>query len=161
MLLEVDGINTFRGPAHVLRGVSIAVDTRRGGRRWSGAMAPAAPRSSRASSGCFRFAPAISAFATRRSPSLPPHRRARAASAMRRRIPASFPELTVAREFDDQPLAPPREGASGDSTRGDSEEGAFGVFPEVRISRPAGAEFERRAEKDGGGRAGDGALALI
>src|SRR5690349_7568894 len=26
MLLEVDAINTFRGPAHILRGVSIAVD---------------------------------------------------------------------------------------------------------------------------------------
>ncbi len=27
MLLEVDDINTYRGPAHVLRGVSINVDT--------------------------------------------------------------------------------------------------------------------------------------
>ena len=26
MLLEVDDLNTYRGPAHVLRGVSIAVD---------------------------------------------------------------------------------------------------------------------------------------
>jgi hypothetical protein len=55
-LFEVDAINTFRGPAHILHGVSLTVDDGEVA-RWSGAMALAAPPSSRALPACRRCGP--------------------------------------------------------------------------------------------------------
>ncbi len=136
MLLEVDDINTYRGPAHVLRGVSITVDKdevvalvgRNGAGRTTIIESITGLRPIR--SGHIRFRDAeITA--------LPPHRRAKLGIGYAPENSGIFPELTVAenlmisRWLSAKTGRPGTKGAThgGD---GDSEEGAFRVFPEVR-----------------------------
>jgi len=128
MLLEVDDINTYRGPAHVLRGVSINVDTdevvalvgRNGAGRTTIIESITGLLPLR--SGCIRFRDEdITA--------LPTHRRARCGIGYAPENSGIFPELTVAENLmiSHWLSSKTRRGADGDS-----EEGALGVFPEIR-----------------------------
>ncbi len=132
MLLEVDDINTYRGPAHVLRGVSIAVDKdevvalvgRNGAGRTTIIESITGLLPIR--SGHIRFRDAeITA--------LPPHRRAKLGIGYAPENSGIFPELTVAENMMISRWLSAKTGRPGThGGDGDSEEGAFRVFPEVR-----------------------------
>src|SRR5437773_11835025 len=136
MLLEVDDINTFRGPAHVLRGVSIAVDNdevvalvgRNGAGRTTIIESITGLLAVR--SGRIRFRDADIT-------GLPPHRRAQCGIGYAPENSGIFPDLTVAenlmisRWLSDKTAR----GAAGGV---DAEAQALTVFPEVEkfLSRP-------------------------
>lgn len=132
MLLEVDDINTYRGPAHVLRGVSINVDKdevvalvgRNGAGRTTIIESITGLLPIR--SGHIRFRDAeITA--------LPPHRRAKLGIGYAPENSGIFPELTVAENLMISRWLSAKTGRPGThGGDGDSEEGAFRVFPEVR-----------------------------
>ena len=132
MLLEVDDINTYRGPAHVLRGVSINVDKdevvalvgRNGAGRTTIIESITGLLPIR--SGHIRFRDAeITA--------LPPHRRAKLGIGYAPENSGIFPELTVAENMMISRWLSAKTGRPGThGGDGDSEEGAFRVFPEVR-----------------------------
>src|SRR5437879_7732702 len=130
MLLEVDDINTFRGPAHVLPGVSNAVDTDEvvalGGRNGAGrtTIIESITGLLAVRSGRIRFRDADIT-------GLPPHRRAQRGIGYAPENSGIFPELTVAENLMISHWQAERTGrrAAGGE---DSEEGAFRVFPEVR-----------------------------
>jgi branched-chain amino acid transport system ATP-binding protein len=132
VLLEVHDINTYRGPAHILRGVSINVDTDEVvalvGRNGAGrttiiesiiGLLPV-------SSGRIRFR-------EEDITSLPPHRRAKRGIGYAPENSGIFPELTVAENLMISRWLSAKTGRRGaNGGDGDSEEGAFRVFPEVR-----------------------------
>ncbi len=96
VLLEVDAINTFRGPAHILHDVSLKV----GGQRSGVAGRPQRRRSHhdhrehhRTSSRCAR---GRSVFRGQDITRLPPHRRAKCGIGYAPENSGIFPELTVA-----------------------------------------------------------------
>lgn len=132
MLLEVDDINTYRGPAHVLRGVTITVDEdevvalvgRNGAGRTTIIESITGLLPIR--SGHIRFRDAeITA--------LPPHRRAKLGIGYAPENSGIFPELTVAENLMISRWLSAKTGRPGThGGDGDSEEGAFRVFPEVR-----------------------------
>jgi branched-chain amino acid transport system ATP-binding protein len=132
VLLEVHDINTYRGPAHVLRGVSIAVDSdevvalvgRNGAGRTTIIESITGLLPIR--SGHIRFRDAeITA--------LPPHRRAKLGIGYAPENSGIFPELTVAENMMISRWLAAKTGRPGThGGDGDSEEGAFRVFPEVR-----------------------------
>jgi branched-chain amino acid transport system ATP-binding protein len=132
VLLEVDDINTYRGPAHVLRGVSINVDNdevvalvgRNGAGRTTIIESITGLLPIR--SGHIRFRDAeITA--------LPPHRRAKLGIGYAPENSGIFPELTVAENLMISRWLSAKTGRPGThGGDGDSEEGAFRVFPEVR-----------------------------
>jgi branched-chain amino acid transport system ATP-binding protein len=136
VLLEVDDINTYRGPAHVLRGVSINVDSDEVvalvGRNGAG-------RTTLIESitGLLPIRSGHIRFREEEITALPPHRRAKLGIGYAPENSGIFPELTVAenmmisRWLSAKTGRPGTKGAThgGD---GDSEEGAFRVFPEVR-----------------------------
>jgi branched-chain amino acid transport system ATP-binding protein len=132
VLLEVDDINTYRGPAHVLRGVSINVDKdevvalvgRNGAGRTTIIESITGLLPIR--SGHIRFRDAeITA--------LPPHRRAKLGIGYAPENSGIFPELTVAENMMISRWLSAKTGRPGThGGDGDSEEGAFRVFPEVR-----------------------------
>ena len=132
VLLEVDDINTYRGPAHVLRGVSITVDKdevvalvgRNGAGRTTIIESITGLLPIR--SGHIRFRDAeITA--------LPPHRRAKLGIGYAPENSGIFPELTVAENMMISRWLSAKTGRPGThGGDGDSEEGAFRVFPEVR-----------------------------
>jgi branched-chain amino acid transport system ATP-binding protein len=130
VLLEVDDINTYRGPAHILRGVSIGVDNDEVvalvGRNGAGrttiiesiiGLLPV-------SSGRIRFR-------GEEITSLPPHRRAKRGIGYAPENSGIFPELTVAENLMiSRWLSAKTERAA--ATGGDTEARVFAVFPEVR-----------------------------
>jgi len=132
VLLEVDDINTYRGPAHILRGVSIKVDTDEVvalvGRNGAG-------RTTIIESiiGLLPVRSGRIRFREEEITSLPPHRRAKRGIGYAPENAGIFPELTVAENLMISrwlsAKAERRRATGGD---GDTEEGAFRVFPEVR-----------------------------
>src|SRR6266496_3696017 len=95
VLLEVDDINTYRGPAHVLRGVSIAVDTDEVvalvGRNGAGRTTII-----ESVTGLLPVRSGQIRFRGEEITSLPPHRRAKRGIGYAPEDSGIFPELTVA-----------------------------------------------------------------
>lgn len=134
MLLEVDAINTFRGPAHILRGVSLTVD--------DGEVVSLVGRNG---AGRTTIIESITGLLPVRSgrirfrgediTGLPPHKRAKRGIGYAPENSGIFPELTVAENLMiSRWLADT--GARGGGA--DAEARALTVFPEVGkfLSRP-------------------------
>jgi branched-chain amino acid transport system ATP-binding protein len=132
VLLEVDDINTYRGPAHILRGVSINVDTDEVvalvGRNGAGRTTII-----ESITGLLPVRSGRIRFRQEEITSLPPHRRAKRGIGYAPEDSGIFPELTVAENMmiSRWLSAKTRRGAVTDGD-GDAEAGAFRVFPEVR-----------------------------
>ena len=130
MLLEVDDLNTFRGPAHVLRGVSIAVDTDEVvalvGRNGAGRTTII-----ESITGLLPVRSGQIRFRDEEITSLPPHRRAKRGIGYAPENSGIFPELTVGENLmiSRWLAAKTKRGAAGN---GDTEARVFAVFPEVR-----------------------------
>jgi len=130
VLLEVNDINTYRGPAHILRGVSISVDTDEVvalvGRNGAGRTTII-----ESVTGLLPVRSGQIRFRDEEITSLPPHRRAKRGIGYAPENSGIFPELTVAENLMiSRWLARKTErGAAGDSN---TEARAFTVFPEVR-----------------------------
>jgi branched-chain amino acid transport system ATP-binding protein len=132
VLLEVDDINTYRGPAHILRGVSINVDTDEVvalvGRNGAGRTTII-----ESITGLLPVRSGQIRFRDEEITSLPPHRRAKRGIGYAPENSGIFPELTVAENLMISRWLAAKTGrktaADGD---GDTEAGAFRVFPEVR-----------------------------
>src|SRR6266852_1543161 len=94
MLLEVDDINTFRGPAHILRGVSIGVDADEVvalvGRNGAGRTTII-----ESITGLLPVRSGHIRFRDEEITQLPPHRRARCGIGYAPENSGIFPELTV------------------------------------------------------------------
>ena len=136
MLLEVDDINTYRGPAHVLRGVSINVDKDEVvalvGRNGAGRTTII-----ESITGLLPVRSGRIRFRDDEITALPPHRRARLGIGYAPENSGIFPELTVAENLMISRWLSAKTGRAGTKYatgggEGDSEEGAFRVFPEVR-----------------------------
>ena len=132
MLLEVDDINTYRGPAHILRGVSINVDTDEVvalvGRNGAG-------RTTIIESiiGLLPVRSGRIRFRDEEITSLPPHRRAKLGIGYAPENSGIFPELTVAENLMISRWLAAKTGRRGtNGGDGGSEEGALQVFPEIR-----------------------------
>ena len=129
MLLEVADINTFRGPAHILHGVSITVDTDEVvalvGRNGAG-------RTTIIESvvGLLPVRSGHIRFRDEEITSLPPHRRARRGIGYAPENAGIFPELTVAENLmiSRWLAAKAERGAAADA----NTEGLSAVFPEIR-----------------------------
>ncbi len=93
---------------------------------------------------------------------LPPHRRAKRGIGYAPENSGIFPELTVAENLMISRWLSAKTGR-GASQHGDadSEQALQGISRGPPASRPPGAQPERRAEEDGGDRAGDGARARL
>jgi branched-chain amino acid transport system ATP-binding protein len=128
VLLEVDEINTYRGPAHVLRGVSINVDSDEVvalvGRNGAGRTTII-----ESITGLLPVRSGRIRFRDEEITSLPPHRRAKLGIGYAPENSGIFPELTVAENLMISRWLSAKTGRGGD---GDSEEGALRVFPEIR-----------------------------
>jgi branched-chain amino acid transport system ATP-binding protein len=135
VLLEVDAINTFRGPAHILRGVSLTVDD---GEVVSLVGRNGAGRTTIIESimGLLPVRSGEIRFHGRDITRLPPHRRAKCGIGYAPENAGIFPELTVAENLMIS------QWLSGKSARGaggiDAGAQALTVFPEVGkfLSRP-------------------------
>ncbi len=126
MLLEVDDINTYRGPAHVLRGVSINVDADEVvalvGRNGAGRTTII-----ESITGLLPMRSGRIRFRDEDITALPPHRRARCGIGYAPENSGIFPELTVAENLMISQWLTAKTGRGGGS-----EEGALRVFPEIR-----------------------------
>jgi branched-chain amino acid transport system ATP-binding protein len=132
VLLEVDDINTYRGSAHILRGVSINVDTDEVvglvGRNGAGRTTII-----ESITGLLPVRSGRIRFRQEEITSLPPHRRAKRGIGYAPENSGIFPELTVAENLMISRWLSAKTGRWGaNGGDGDSEEGAFRVFPEVR-----------------------------
>jgi len=132
VLLEVHDINTYRGPAHILRGVSINVDTDEVvalvGRNGAG-------RTTIIESiiGLLPVRSGRIRFREEEITSLPPHRRAKRGIGYAPENSGIFPELTVAENLMISHWLSAKTGrVAASNSEGDTEAGAFRVFPEVR-----------------------------
>ena len=132
MLLEVHDINTYRGPAHILRGVSINVDTDEVvalvGRNGAG-------RTTIIESiiGLLPVRSGRIRFREEEITSLPPHRRAKRGIGYAPENSGIFPELTVAENLMISHWLSAKTGrVAAPNSGGDTEAGAFRVFSEVR-----------------------------
>jgi len=129
-LLEVKGINTYRGPAHILHGVSISVDTDEVvalvGRNGAGRTTII-----ESITGLLPVRSGQIRFRDEEITSLPPHRRAKRGIGYAPENSGIFPELTVAENLmiSRWLAAKTKRGAAGN---GDTEARVFAVFPEVR-----------------------------
>jgi branched-chain amino acid transport system ATP-binding protein len=132
MLLEVRNINTYRGPAHILRDVSIDVDTDEVvalvGRNGAGRTTII-----ESITGLLPVRSGEIRFRQEEITSLPPHRRAKRGIGYAPENSSIFPELTVAENMMISRWLSANTGR-GNATGGedDAEAGAFRVFPEVR-----------------------------
>lgn len=128
MLLEVKDINTYRGPAHILRGLSISVDTDEVvalvGRNGAGRTTII-----ESVTGLLPVHSGQILFRDEQITSLPPHRRAKRGIGYAPEDSGIFPELTVAENLMISRWLAQKTERGGD---GDSEARAFTVFPEVR-----------------------------
>jgi len=126
VLLEVDDINTYRGPAHVLRGVSINVDTDEVvalvGRNGAGRTTII-----ESITGLLPMRSGRIRFRDEDITALPPHRRARCGIGYAPENSGIFPDLTVAENLMISQWLTAKTGRGGGS-----EEGALRVFPEIR-----------------------------
>src|SRR5258705_7280496 len=136
MLLEVNDINTYRGPAHILRGVSINVDTDEVvglvGRNGAGRTTII-----ESITGLLPVRSGRIRFRQEEITSLPPHRRAKRGIGYAPENAGIFPELTVAENLmiSHWLSSKTARGAAGGI---DAEAQALTVFPEVGkfLSRP-------------------------
>ena len=126
MLLEVEDLNTYRGPAHVLRGVSIAVDTDEVvalvGRNGAGRTTII-----ESITGLLPIRSGRIRFRDEDITALPTHRRARCGIGYAPENSGIFPDLTVAENLMISQWLTAKTGRGGGS-----EEGALRVFPEIR-----------------------------
>jgi branched-chain amino acid transport system ATP-binding protein len=125
VLLEVKDINTYRGPAHILRGVSIHVDADEVvalvGRNGAGRTTII-----ESITGLLPVRSGEIRFRDEEITSLPPHRRAKRGIGYAPENSGIFPDLTVAENLMiSRWLAAKAE-------RGDTEARVFALFPEVR-----------------------------
>ena len=132
VLLEVYDINTYRGPAHVLRGVFINVDTDEVvalvGRNGAGRTTII-----ESITGLLPVRSGRIRFRDEEITSLPPHRRAKLGIGYAPENSGIFPELTVAENLMISRWLSAKTGRrAANGSDGDSEEGAFRVFPEIR-----------------------------
>jgi branched-chain amino acid transport system ATP-binding protein len=132
VLLEVDDINTYRGPAHILRGVSINVDTDEVvalvGRNGAGRTTII-----ESITGLLPVRSGRIWFRQEEITSLPPHRRAKRGIGYAPENSGIFPELTVAENLMLSRWLSAKTGRrAANGGDGDAEAGAFRVFPEVR-----------------------------
>jgi len=132
VLLEVDDINTYRGPAHILRGVSINVDTDEVvalvGRNGAGRTTIM-----ESITGLLPVRSGRIRFRQEEITSLPPHRRAKRGIGYAPENSGIFPELTVAENLMLSRWLSAKTGRrAANGGDGDAEAGAFRVFPEVR-----------------------------
>jgi branched-chain amino acid transport system ATP-binding protein len=132
VLLEVDDIHTYRGPAHILRGVSITVDADEVvalvGRNGAGRTTII-----ESITGLLPVRSGRIRFRDEEITALPPHRRAKRGIGYAPENSGIFPDLTVAENLMISrwlSAKTGRQGANGGD--GDSEERALTVFPEVR-----------------------------
>lgn len=130
MLLEVDDINTYRGPAHILRGVSINVDSDEVvalvGRNGAGRTTII-----ESITGLLPVRSGHIRFRDEEITALPPHRRATRGIGYAPENSGIFPELTVAENLMISQWLSAKTGRGG-GNGSDSEESALRVFPEVR-----------------------------
>ena len=131
-MLEVTRINTFRGPAHVLRDVSLAVGDREAvclvGRNGAG-------KTTTIDSvmGLLPVRSGTIVFKGRDITRLPTHRRALGGIGYSPEDAGIFPDLTVAENFRICQSLAPAAGAGGSPRPGDGiDERALALFPEVR-----------------------------
>src|SRR5262249_37284668 len=130
VLLEVEAINTFRGPAHILRGVTLSVDDgevvslvgRNGAGRTT--IIESITGLLPVRSGQIRFRQDEITF-------FPPHRRAKRGIGYAPEDSGIFPELTVAENLMISRWLSVKI-VRGNAPDGDPQAGAFRVFPEVR-----------------------------
>jgi len=132
VLLEVHDINTYRGPAHILRGVSINVDTDEVvalvGRNGAGRTTII-----ESITGLLPVRSGRIRFREEEITSLPPHRRAKRGIGYAPENSGIFPELTVAENLMISHWLSAKTGrVAAPNSEGDTEAGAFRVFPEVR-----------------------------
>ncbi len=130
MLLEVDNINTFRGPAHILRGVSIHVDDNEVvslvGRNGAGRTTII-----ESITGLLPIRSGTIKFRGEEIGSLPPHKRAKYGIGYAPENSGIFPELTVAENLMISRWLSNKT-VRGASQQVDAQEQALTVFPEVR-----------------------------
>src|SRR5437588_5618613 len=129
VLLEVDAINTFRGPAHILRGVTLNVGDNEVvslvGRNGAGRTTIV-----ESITGLLPVRSGHIRFHDEEITALPPHRRARRGIGYAPENSGIFPDLTVAENLMISRWMAVKGGrGSGD---GDTDERVFAVFPEVR-----------------------------
>ncbi len=130
-MLELDHINTFRGPAHILRGVSLTVKDGEAvclvGRNGAGKTTTIETIMGLLSSKSGKIT-----FKGRDITRLPTHQRALLGIGYSPEDSGIFPDLTVAENFQiSHWLARPGEGRLP-AAANDSDEKVFAVFPEVR-----------------------------
>src|SRR6516165_10989502 len=130
VLLEVKDINTYRGPAHILRGLSISVDTNEVvalvGRNGAGRTTII-----ESVTGLLPVHSGQILFRDEEITSLPPHRRAKLGIGYAPENSGIFPELTVAENLMISRWLSEKT-ARRASDGSDPEEKALTVFPEVR-----------------------------
>jgi len=132
MLLDVRDINTYRGPAHILRDVSINVDTDEVvalvGRNGAGRTTII-----ESITGLLPVRSGQIRFRQEEITSLPPHRRAKRGIGYAPENSGIFPELTVAENLMISRWLSAKTGRGNATGReNDAEAGALRVFPEVR-----------------------------
>jgi branched-chain amino acid transport system ATP-binding protein len=129
MLLELDNIHTYRGPAHILRGVSIAVDDNEVvalvGRNGAGRTTII-----ESITGLLPVHAGHIRFRGKEITALPPHRRAQRGIGYAPENSGIFPELTVAENLMISRWLAAKTGRA--AADGDIDERVFAVFPEVR-----------------------------
>jgi branched-chain amino acid transport system ATP-binding protein len=136
VLLEVDNINTFRGPAHILRGVSLTVGDNEVvslvGRNGAGRTTII-----ESITGLLPVRSGHIRFRGKEIAGLPPHRRAKFGIGYAPENSGIFPELTVAENLMISRWLSHKT-ARGAAEHIDAEEQALTVFPEVRkfLGRP-------------------------
>jgi branched-chain amino acid transport system ATP-binding protein len=130
VLLEVKDLNTYRGPAHILRGVSISVDTDEVvalvGRNGAGRTTII-----ESITGLLPVRSGQIRFRDEEITSLPPHRRAKRGIGYAPENSGIFPDLTVAENLMISHWLAAKTGR-GAASGGDTEARVYGVFPEVR-----------------------------
>ena len=130
MLLELDNITTYRGPAQILRGISLAVNEDEVvclvGRNGAGRTTII-----ESITGLLPVRSGHIRFRDQEITSLPPHRRAKRGIGYAPEDAGIFPELTVAENLMISQWLAARTGRRA-AVDGDTEARVFAVFPEVR-----------------------------
>lgn len=130
-MLEIQGIKTYRGPAQILFGVSLAVGDRESvclvGRNGAG-------KTTTIDSimGLLPVRSGTLAFQGRDIGKLPPHRRALLGIGYAPEDAGIFPDLTVAENFQVCQWLARSSGRAGAVPQAEREDRIFAVFPEVR-----------------------------
>ena len=130
-MLELDHINTFRGPAHILRGVSMTVGDAEAvclvGRNGAGKTTTI--------DSIMGLLPVRSGTVTFKGQDitrLPAHERARLGIGYSPEDSGIFPDLTVAENFQISQLMGASRGRAASGSRAEMDERVLAVFPEVK-----------------------------